>query len=170
MTLEETPPELRKVEMTGNETPRRQASRRTAATSSPTPKTQRRRSAREHGDITRHWYWVTLALATTKKRDHQRPTAVAEVVYNSYLFLCASRGEAVRRGRRYGRLHEGDDLGSLTLFGAPAKCEFLGFTRVDRIDGELLDGCELGYDIQRQSIGALRKKMRRLDAKVVAGD
>lgn len=108
------------------------------------------------------WFWITLVLATVKKRDRGNPRAIAEVWRNHHLFAGSDKEAALRKANRIGAIQEGDDRGSLRLFGAPAQQEFLGVEHVAELVDGLHDGCEIGWDLRRQAIGALRRRMKLL--------
>lgn len=107
------------------------------------------------------WFWIALVLATVKKVDRHRPSARAEVWINHYLFSGRNESEAIRKAERSGRRQAGDVKGSLRLYGEPATTEFLGVLRVTEVDDDIVDGCEIGWDLYRRAIGPLRRRMRR---------
>lgn len=108
------------------------------------------------------WFWMALVFATVKKSDIRRSRAIAEVWRNHHLFAGQSQEAALRKARRVGNLHAGDDRGSLTLFGSPARREFLGIEHVAELVDGLYDGCEIGWELRREAIGPLRERMAKI--------
>jgi hypothetical protein len=102
-------------------------------------------------DTEEHWFWAWLVEMTVAKTKLKNPRAKVEVVMNLIVVRAADEKQAWRKAWRVGKAEEGDDRGTLRLYGKPAITKFVGIQDIGLVHDDLADGTEVLWQLRRHT-------------------
>jgi hypothetical protein len=114
------------------------------------------------------WFWARLVVAAIQKRSRTTRNPRVEVMLNLILLKARSAQEAIQKAKYWGRAEAGDDDGSLTLRGKPARRVFLGIQNIGLLHDGVEDGAEVLWD-HRECTLTKAKEMVRPKSRLQAG-
>src|SRR5260370_41758779 len=98
-----------------------------------------------------HWFWAWLVQMTLPKAKLKNPRAQAEVMMNLIVVSASDEQHARTKAWRIGKAEEGDDRGTLRLYGKPAIMKFVGIQDMGVVHDGLADGTEVLWQLRRHT-------------------
>ena len=105
------------------------------------------------------WFWSWVKIITLKKKHMNRESAIGEIWDNLIIVQAKNPREAYQKTTNFGKLEEGDFLGSLTLNGEPAFTKFLGISNMGRILENFEDGAKILFCENHQTLKTARAEI-----------
>lgn len=88
---------------------------------------------------------------TLPKAKLKNPRAMAEVWMNLIIVRANDEQQAWTKAWRAGKAEEGDDRGTLRLYGKPAITTFVGIQDIGLVHDDLADGAEIVWQLRRHT-------------------